>query len=73
MTIMIISNVKGFQNNIYNVILLYKLGNITDYINLYIFFLIHEIIIGVTPTSLADKMLCMPIQSLHHIVHIITF
>ena len=70
MTIMIISNAKGFQNNIFNVILLCKLGNITDYI--YIFF-IYEIIIGVTPTGLADKMLCMPIQSLHHIVHILTF
>ena len=48
-----------------------KLGNITDYI--YVFF-IYELIIGVTPPppGLADKILCMPKQSLHHIVHIFT-
>ena len=51
MTIMIISNAKGFQNNKYIIIHLCKLGNITDYIYIYIsiYFLIYEIIIGVTP------------------------
>ena len=70
MTIMKIYNAKGFQNNKYNIILLSKLGNITDYIYIYFF---YEIIIGVTPTVLADKILCVPIQSLHHTVHIFTF
>ena len=46
MTIMIISNAKGFQNNKFQMILLSKLGNITDYI---CFSCIYEIIIGVTP------------------------
>ena len=70
MTIIIFSNAKGFQNNKYNMILVCKLGNITDYI--YNFF-IYEIIIKVTHIGHADKILCMPIQSLHHIVYIFTF
>ena len=70
MTIIIFSNAKGFQNNKYNMILLCKSGNITDYI--YNFF-IYEIIIRVTHVGLADKNLCMPIQSLHHNVYIFTF
>ena len=49
MKIILFSNAKGPQNNNYNMILLCKLGNITDYI--YIFFLIYEISIGVTPRS----------------------
>ena len=51
-------------------ILLCKLGNITDYI--YNFFY-YEINISVTHICLADKILRMPIQSLHHIVYIFTF
>ena len=45
MTKMIISN----DNNNYNIILLCKFGNITDY--MHIFFFIYEIIIGITPWS----------------------
>ena len=45
MTIKIFSNAKGLQNNNYNMIRLCKLGNITDYIYIYIFF--YEISIGV--------------------------
>ena len=70
MSIMIIYNAIGFEIDKYNLILLYKLWNITDYIYL---FLVYEIIIGVTPTGLADKILCVPIQSLHQTVHICTF
>ena len=71
MTIIIFSNAKGFQNNKYDMILVCQLGNITDYI--YINFFIYEIIIQVTHIGHADNILCMPIQSLHHIVYIFTF
>ena len=56
MTIKIFSNAKGLQNNNYNMIRLCKLGNIIDYIYIYIFFLlIYEISIGVTPPVLLTK------------------
>ena len=65
-TIMIFSNAKGLQNNNYNMIGLCKLGNITDYI----YILIFERRIEVTLPSVADKIICMPTHSLHHIVYI---
>ena len=65
MTKMIISNDKGFKKNKYNIVLLYKLGNITDYINIFFLWNNH----WDNPPSVADKHLYMPIHLLHHNVY----
>ena len=70
MKIMLFSNAEGLQNNNYNMVLLCKLGNISDYIYIYVF--IYENKDWGNLPGLADKFLCMPIHSLHHIAYICT-